>query len=96
VSIFFHNLETIIFEIYSAFLKNIYAHIDDVIVPAILQPIAGYLLPSLPGLVLAPFVDSLCPTLFWWVCFVFRSFPALSFFVLSACRVPILFPFPPL
>jgi hypothetical protein len=69
VSIFFHNLETIIFEIYSAFLKNIYAHIDDVIVPAILQPIAGYLpLPSLPGLVLAPFVDSLCPTSsFWWV-----------------------------
>jgi DNA repair ATPase RecN len=41
VSIFFHNLETIIFEIYSAFLKNIYAHIDDVIVPAILQPIVG-------------------------------------------------------
>jgi len=38
LSIFFHNLEAIIFEIYSAFLKNSYAQIDDIIIPAILQP----------------------------------------------------------
>jgi len=40
VSIFFKNLEMLIYEIYSAYVTNIYAQIDEVIIPGILHPVS--------------------------------------------------------